>query len=181
MAGAEDATTDAALSQASNEAGTKLRRRRPEAAAILLVNGMDVSAIAQMLEYPDETTCYKDIENAIAKIGLDSWDKQQLRQIMGARLEKAWQIAITNAGRRGYPAREAAMSNAIRAAERLIKLYGLDAPTEVVVHTATSEQINAWVASMLAEKTKALPEEKADVISGTVVRRDADVAELPRA
>lgn len=171
-------TTDSALASAD---GTKLRRRRPEAAAILLVNGMDIAAIAQMLEYESELACHSDIEKAIASIGLDSWDKNQLRQIMGARLEQAWKIGITNANRRGYPAREAALSNAIRAAERIIKLYGLDAPAEVIVHTATSEQINAWVQGVLAERQAGLPEEKHDVISGTVVRPGADVARVPRA
>lgn len=173
------ADTPADLLSSANEAGQRLSRRRHEAAAILLVNGMDIGAITQMLEYESQVACQKDIEKAIANIGLDSWDKQQLRQIMGARLEQAWKIAITNAGRRGYPAREAAMANAIRAAEKIIKLYGLDAPAEMIVHNATTEQINAWIANVLEAKVAQYPEE-VDVVRSTVVPPSQDVARVPQ-
>jgi hypothetical protein len=174
---AEDAGVIAGLN--ATEAGQKLSRKKSTAAAILLVNGMDIPAITQMLEYDSEAACSKDIETAIATIGLDSFDKAQLRQIMGARLEQAWKVGITNASRRGYPAREAALANAIRAAEKIIKLYGLDAPTEMVVHTATTEQINAWIQSMMAERVAQYPQE-VDVVQGTVVPASTDVATVPR-
>lgn len=175
MAGNDTGTTDLT----STEAGQKLSRSRHKAAAILLVNGMDVEAITQMLDYPDEATCQKDLERAVADIGMDSWDKAAMRRIMSARLEQAWKIGITNANRRGYPAREAALSNAIRAAERLIKLYGLDAPAEMIVHNATTEQINAWIQSMMAERVAQYPQE-VDVVQGKVVSSSTDVATVPR-
>jgi hypothetical protein len=55
---------------------------------------------------------------------------------------------------------------AVRAAvtiiDRRIKLYGLDAPTEMIVHTPTQTELDQWVATMVQHTMPALAE--ADVI-----------------
>jgi hypothetical protein len=60
--------------------------------------------------------------------------------------------------------------------DRHIKLYGLDAPTEVVVHNPTATEIDQWVAGMIASGTTDLRAMEARVIDLDVVE-DGELVE----
>jgi hypothetical protein len=70
----------------------------------------------------------------------------------------------------GYPTARQALVSVARARElidRHAKLYGLDAPTEFVVHNPTQAEIERWVATMLVGSLPAAAEY--DIITGEVV------------
>lgn len=51
--------------------------------------------------------------------------------------------------------------------DRHIRLHGLDRPTEIILHTPTAHELEAWVASVVAHTLPAVDEY--DVIDGDIV------------
>lgn len=149
---------------------------RDQAAAVMLVSGADYALIAQVMDFESEDAAQKATERALAA-SFDSWDKTQLRKILTARLEGLWRVAYRRATNDRNPSREAATKNALSIVDRLAKLQGVDEPTQVVLHSATSQQINDWVARVTQAQIGALPQEEdifdAEVISDETAQLEA--------
>ena len=62
----------------------------------------------------------------------------------------------------------------IQIIDRHAKLFGLDAPTEIVVHTPTQTELEAWVSQMLAGTLP--PVHEYDIITGQIVEDDGAVS-----
>jgi peptidyl-tRNA hydrolase len=60
-----------------------------------------------------------------------------------------------------------AVTKAREIVDRQAKLYGLDAPTEVIVHNPTATEIEAWVAKVVSVGAPPVPEY--DIITGQVL------------
>jgi len=146
-------------------------RTRAQAAAVMLVSGADFATIAQVMDFESEDAARKAAETAMAA-SFDSWDKAHLRRVLTGRLEGLWRIAYTRAQNDRYSAKEAATKNALAILDRLGKMYGIDEPTQVVLHSATSQQINDWVARVTSAEMKALPQEE-DILDAEVVEESA--------
>lgn len=134
-------------------------RTRAEAAAVMLVSGADFATIAQVMEFESPEKAREAAERALAD-NLDSFDKAHLRKVLTGRLEGLWRIAYNRAQNERYAAKETATKNALAILDRLSKMYGVDEPTQVVMHSATSTQINAWVERVTAKEIEAYPAEE---------------------
>lgn len=135
--------------------------RRAEAAVALRVAGASYEDIAQTLGYRSAATVAVQVEKALART-INPINRDQQRDLAGRRLERlirsAWPKAINPESPEHLPA--------VRTVKDLIdrhsRLYGLDAPAEIVVHTPTTAEIEQWVASVLTTAV-------ADVVEADVV------------
>lgn len=145
-------------------------RTRSQAAAVMLVSGADFATIAQVMDFPSQDAARLAAEKALAD-SFDSWDKAALKKVLTGRLEALWRVAYSRASNDRYAAKEAATGNALKIIDRLTKMYGVDEPTQVVMHSATSAQINEWVARVTAKEIEALPAEE-DIFDAEIVEEE---------
>lgn len=95
-------------------------------------------------------------------------DRRHSRMEAKARLERLLRSTWRKATTERDPEHLAAVRVAQGIVDRLIKLEGLDAPTEVVVHAPTVAEIDAWVARVVAAQPDNLPDEP-DIVDADVV------------
>jgi len=104
-----------------------------------------------------------------------AWDDVQGRDRMraenGARLERLLRGVWAKATNPDHPEHLAAVKVAREVIDRHCRLYGLDAPSEVIVHTPTATEIDQWVAGMIAMSAADLRAMEPPII-------DAELAEL---
>jgi len=141
--------------------GTDRTKRRAEAALALRIAGASYEDIAQTLGYMNARTASTQIEKALAR-SITSAGREEQRDLAGRRLERLLRSAWPKAVNADSPEHLAAVRTCKDIIDRHVRLYGLDAPAEIVVHTPTTSEIEAWVASVLTTAT-------ADVIEADVV------------
>ncbi len=100
-------------------------------------------------------------------------DREVMRAEASAMLRGLLGAVYPRATDREDPEQLFAVQRATALVDRLIKLHGTDAPTEVVVHTPTTSEIDSWVRQMVGQATVDVVE--AEVIDLEV--SDADHAE----
>jgi hypothetical protein len=71
-----------------------------------------------------------------------------------------------------HPEHLAAVGKAKELIDRHIRLLGLDAPTEMVVHNPDSGEIEAWVMAVMAQAQPGLVED--DIFEAEVISDDPD-------
>jgi tRNA A37 N6-isopentenylltransferase MiaA len=76
---------------------------------------------------------------------LGSEDRDKLRQMAGTRLERMTRALWSKAIDPKNPEQMAAQRETRANIDRFAKLFGLDAPTEVVVHSPTQQELEEWV------------------------------------
>lgn len=146
------------------------RTRKADAALQLKTSGATWSEIAQVLGYPTPRQAMLACEKALVRQLNDEDDKAKMRAISGARLERllrgVWNKAIDPSD----PEQLSAVSRARELISDHNKLYGLAAPTEIVVSTPTQSELEDWVLRMTA--TMVPDTEEADIWDGEVVEED---------
>lgn len=125
------------------------RYRKADAALSLRMSGASWADIAQALGFPTARAALTATERALVR-QLDESDREKMRLLAGARLERLlrsiWQKAIDPAD----PDQMAAVTRARELIDRHAKLFGLDAPTEIVVHSPSQSELEDWVLRMTA-------------------------------
>ena len=152
----------------SEESGQAVARSldKQKAAAVMLVNGVDIYTIARELDLTVEAA-REAAEKALANIALDSWDKAALRRLVTARLEAQYRRVSARAADPKYRNRELAAKTELQITDRLIRLLGLDAEQKLNInHTATTQEIADMVNTVMG--ARALPEE-VDVVDAEIV------------
>jgi hypothetical protein len=143
-------------------------KRRSEAAVALRIAGATYDDIAATLGYRSSSAAAVQVERALAKT-VSPVNREQMRDLAGRRLERMIRSAWPKAVNPDSPEQLPAIRMVKDLIDRHSRLYGLDAPAEIVVHTPTTAEIEQWVASVL---TSAVP----DVIEADVVEvLEADV------
>ncbi len=84
-------------------------------------------------------------------------ERGELRALWRERLERLWRQAYRDALDR----QPGGVTAAVRIAQAATRLDGLDAPTEVVVHDPTRQELEAWVAHVMRVSQHGL--EEADI------------------
>jgi hypothetical protein len=125
------------------------RKRKADAALALRLSGANWPSIAQALGYPTPRAAQLAVEKTLVK-QLEGSDREVLRAIAGARLERLLQSVWGKANNTGDPDQLSAVSRARELVADHRKLFGLDAPSEVVVHTPTQDELEGWVLRMTA-------------------------------
>lgn len=89
-----------------------------------------------------------------------AWDdvqgRDRLRAENGARLERLLRGVWAKATNPDHPEHLSAVKVARELVDRHCRLYGLDAPSEVIIHTPTANEIDVWVSGMIAKSASDL-------------------------
>lgn len=143
------------------------RQSRQGAAIGLRIAGASYSEIARTLEYSSAAKAREAVERGLAALGGED-DREQLRFIEARRLERILRGLWKKATDDEHGEHLAAARTALAVIDRHAKLYGLDAPTEMVVYNPTQTEIDAWLAQQAQQLRGATPDE-VDIISGEVI------------
>lgn len=158
------------LDDTKNVVNTKAKMTKAEQAAAMRIRGLTITEIRAVLEYDSDMQVRHAIEAVVAD-SLDNYDRAELRNLVGSRLEVLWRLTYKRAADEKNPQRETATKNALAVLSRLSEMHGLDAPKEIVMHSATASEIQEWLHE-INTNPKQLPEE-ADIIDADI--EDDDV------
>ena len=148
--------------------------RTGAAALALRLSGAGYDDVANALGLPSATAAREAAENALAARAWDDKDgRTRLRAENGARLERLLRSVWPKATDPDNPEHLPAVRVARELIDRYVRLFGLDAPTEVIIHNPTAHEIESWVGQMLAESVSELRAMEAPVAA--II--DADVVE----
>ena len=131
---------------------SRARGRKANAALDLWIKGVDPDTICQVLGYPTARAVRVAVERALEK-NLHDTDKAILREFASRHYLALIQSVMGKALNPQHPEHLVANGRAGDLLSRWTKLMGLDAPTEVVVHTATTAELNAFVAKIITKGT----------------------------
>lgn len=124
----------------------RARTRKANAAIQMRLGGATWSEIAIALGFPTPRTALVATEKALEKELRSHGDRDALRALAGARLDRllrgVWPKAINDE----HPEQMVAVGKSRELIADYRKLFGLDAPVEVVVHNPTLTELEAWVA-----------------------------------
>jgi hypothetical protein len=131
--------------------GLYLARHRKAAAALQMrLAGANWTEICKGVGYPTPRTAQVAVERALIRELHESNDRDKMRRLAGARLDRLLRSAWTKAISPDHPEHLAALSKAREVVADHRKLFGLDAPTEVIVHNPTQAELEAWVATVVS-------------------------------
>lgn len=137
--------------------------RQGMAALALRLAGASYPEITEALGLGNIADAYEMVESALANQVNDN-DREQLRTEESARLDRLqraiWNKAVTD----NHPDQIAAINTILKISESRRRLLGLDAPTEISVHTPTQDEIERWVANISATSISHLTALEATVV-----------------
>jgi hypothetical protein len=151
---------------------SQLQRQRAEertgaAVTALALAGASFHEIAENMGLASAREAQRIYYDDLATRATDT-DRARGRIEARARLERLLRSTWRKATNERDPEHLAAVRTASALVDRIIKLDGLDMPTEIVVHNPTAAEIDAWVATVLANRTDQMPAEP-DIIDADVV------------
>lgn len=136
----------------------RARDRKANAAIQLRIAGATWDEIAQSLGFPTARSALVATERALEKELKAEENQTAMRSLAGKRLERLLRGVWTKAIDPAHPEHLVAVDKARQIIDRHAKLYGLDAPTEVVVSNPAQQELEKWVATVIQEKQPALEE-----------------------
>lgn len=155
------------------------RAGRQEACIALKMAGATYTQIAEVLQYASGDEARKAFERALAStVGED--DRAQARALARRRLERILRSLWPKATDEEDDAHLAYARTALAYIDRIIRLDGADAPSEMVVYTPQNAEIDAWLKKMHNKAHSDMPEEF-DIIEGEVVAGEIEAAALDEA
>jgi len=148
-----------------NAAG-RARNRKANAALQMRYAGATWTEIAQGLGYPTPRTAMVATEKALERELANADDREKMRRLAGARLERLIRAAWPKAIDPENPDQAVFISKAREVIADHRKLFGLDSPVEVVVHNPSQAELEAWVAKVVAFQMPEVVEY--DIIAGEI-------------
>jgi hypothetical protein len=148
--------------------------QKARSALHLYYNNASLDEIVTVVGFASIEEASKAIDIAVkAELRGDTKAKDRMRHIANRKLDQLLRSVSAKAANPKHPEHLAAVGKALNIIDRHIKLYGLDAPTEMIVHNPDSGEIEAWVMGLMNEGRGDLQE--ADILEGEVVSvRDDD-------
>lgn len=147
------------------------RNSRVEAAIALRVAGANYSEIAEVLGYANVDQARTAVERGIAATASEE-DRKRQRELASRRLERVLRSLWSKATDESHPEHLSAARTALAYIDRHIRLWGTDAPSEMVVYAPAAGEIEQWIAKMVQHVRAGQPQE-VDIIEGEVVDPDA--------
>lgn len=148
------------------------RQGRQEATIYLKMAGATYTEIAETLGYASANHARLAFERALAaNVGPE--EREQQRFIANRRLERILRSMWSKSTDEESPEHLAYARTALAYIDRMIRLNGLDAPTEVTVYTPGSVEIEQWLKKATAKMVEAGPDE-VDIIEGETIELDDD-------
>ena len=143
------------------------------AALALRLAGAGYDEVADALGLASVAVAREQVETAlIARAWDDKAGRERMRTEQTARLERLLRSVWPKAMNGEDPEHLPAVKTARELVDRIIRLHGLDAPTEVVVHTPTTAELEAWVAGVISATSADLRAMEAPV-TGLIVEAEA--------
>lgn len=136
----------------------RARDRKAKAALQLRRDGIEWDDIAEVIGYPTGRQALIACERALESELRTDESKEFMRNMAGRRLERLLRSVLPKALDPQNPEHLNAATKAREIIRDHVNLYGLAAPTEVVMHSPTTGEIEAWVGAMI-EKTRPAIEE----------------------
>ena len=140
------------------------QHRQGMAAVAIRLAGATYTEVAEALGFLTADDARIAVESELANMALEGEGRERLRTLESTRLERllrsVWQKATTT----DAPEHLAAVKVALNIVDRRIRLFGLDAPAEVTIHTPTQHEIDGWVAEMTAMQHRELAVLEASVV-----------------
>lgn len=132
-----------------NNGAARARTRKANAAIQLRLAGATWPEIAIALGYPTPRQALVATEKALEKQLTDTDDRDKMRKLANARLERLLRGVWSKAIDPESPEHLIALTKSRELIADHRKLFGLDAPTEVVVHNPTQNELEQWVARVV--------------------------------
>ena len=141
---------------------------KAEAAISLRIAGTSYTNIAKALGYASATRARLAVERVLAASADSPEDRDQQRVLADKRLNRLLQSTMGKAVDTRDPDHLAYNARALAITDRIMRLWGVDAPTQVAI-TPTDEHLQQYVAHMMALARKEPEAEEADIIDADVV------------
>ncbi len=148
------------------------RYRKAAAALQMRLAGATWEEVCRGVGYPTPRTAKVAVERALVKELDDHDDKAKLRSLAGARLDRLLRSAWPKAINPDHPDHLIALTKCREVIADHRKLFGLDAPTEVIVHNPSQAELEAWVGTVLSATTVEVPEY--DIFEGEIIEEEDD-------
>lgn len=133
----------------SGESAKRARMRKATAGIQMRLAGATWAEIALACGYATPRTACVAVEKALVK-ELTTSDRAELRQMASLRLDRLLRSVWPKAVDPDNPEHLLAVTKAREVISSFTKLHGLDAPSEVIVHSPTTDAIEQWVAQAVA-------------------------------
>jgi len=141
---------------------TKDRASRAESAVALKIAGANYTQIAKALDYAHPALARQAVEQALST-SVHEEDRKAQRLLSSARIEALLRSVWPRANDSRDPDHLGYMRGALALIDRHAKLWGLDAPIEIVSYTPTQVEYQAALDSIVQQFVRDLPQE-ADII-----------------
>lgn len=177
----QDPTHPTGVSDDSPKGGSNVARardRKANAAIQLRIAGASWDEIAQSLGFPSGHAALVATERALEKELKSEENQAAMRSLAGKRLERLLRGVWAKAIDPENPEQLVAVDKARQLIDRHAKLYGLDAPTEVVVSNPAAHELEAWVSTVVAQTMP--PIEEADIFDAEVLEEPEERRALPQ-
>lgn len=125
---------------------SRARQRKSNAVLQLRMAGATWEEVCVSLGYPTPRTAQVAFEKALERQLATNDDREKLRKLANARLERLLRSVWPKAIDADHPEHLIALTKAREVIADHRKLFGLDAPTEVVVHNPTQHELEQWAA-----------------------------------
>jgi hypothetical protein len=139
----------------------RARERKANSAIALRRHGASWDEIAEVLGYPTGRMALVAVERALEKELQTEESKKFMRKMAGERLDRMLRAVYPKAIDEDHPEQFAAVDRARALIGDHRKLFGLDAPTEMVVHNPNQSEIEKWVSQVLEAQSP--PVQEADI------------------
>lgn len=150
------------------------KRRRGDAALAMRLAGATFEEITAAMGFASPKYTQTVIERALASTVTPD-QRENMRDIQGRRIERllrgVWPKAIDGTSAEHLTATRMAKD----LIDRYCKLYGLDEPVEVLVHTPTTVELENWVAAVMTAGD-VIDVTEHNVIEGAVIEENADAS-----
>lgn len=161
-----DSRADSALIRA--------RHRKQNAALQMALARVGWDEIAEVIGYPTARQARVAVEQALEReLGEDPNAKDKMRNMVGQQYNRMVRAIWAKAMDPKNPEQLQAMSRLREINQSYTKLYGLDAPSEMIVHTPTREELDAWVNSQTKAEVASLEEDDIFDVEWTEDEQDA--------
>lgn len=179
MATRQDRTHPTGVGDTRKSRGTEVeavraRNRKADAALSMSLSGATWGEIAESLGFPTPRAARTATEKALARQLEREDDREKMRKMAGARLERLLRGIWTKAIDPNSPEQMSAISRSRELIADYSKLWGLNAPTEVTVHSPSQSELEDWVLRMTATMVPAV--EEPDIFEAEVVIPEVESA-----
>lgn len=133
------------------------------AAVALRLAGASFSEIATTLGYDSPRMARRAVEIELARGASDEPAREAERRESAARLERLIRALSAKALDHNHPDQIAAARTVLAIEDRRIRLLGLDAPSEVILHTPSMAELDVWVGEVIASTQPEVNLEEDDI------------------